>query len=63
MQRRDFLTLAASGTAYSLLVRVDGRSAAATEIAAPRRTVDDIRAELIRIAPAGDVARRRPSRT
>ncbi len=52
MRRRDFLSVAAGGTAYSLLVRVDQPAVAAT---ATERSADEIRAELTRIAPAGDL--------
>ncbi len=57
MRRRDFLSIAASGTAYSLFVRVDEPAAAAAEQspATPQRSADDIRAELTRIAPPGDL--------
>ncbi|HEX4144647.1 MAG TPA: FAD-dependent oxidoreductase [Pirellulales bacterium] len=62
MRRRDFLSIAAGGTAYSLLVRVDHPAGAAEPLAAATsqsasaaRSADDIRAELARIAPPGDL--------
>ena len=57
MRRRDFLSIAASGTAYSLIVRVDEPAAAAAGQSAglAERSADEIRAELTRIAPPGDL--------
>ncbi|HTU26491.1 MAG TPA: FAD-dependent oxidoreductase [Pirellulales bacterium] len=58
MRRRDFLTLAASGSAYSLLVRLDQSPVAAAELAAGpgERSADEIRAEIARLAPSGELA-------
>jgi len=62
MRRRDFLSIAAGGTAYSLLIRVDPPAASAANVtgagqsAGPgARSADDIRAELARVAPPGDL--------
>jgi hypothetical protein len=59
MRRRDFLSIAAGGTAYSLLVRVDEpavqAAAAERSTSGDARSAADIRAEFARIAPPGDL--------